>query len=261
MNLSKVTIHLLCFLSIVSVDAMRAWTCSGRNQKELVQKMREAKIIISDKVARVMEVVDRQYFCPNNPYDDAPQPIGLGQTISAPHMHAHVLEVMLTSLEKSPSSTYKILDVGVGSGYLAACLGQWVNPPNPILGKSGEVYGIDIWPKLIENCKNNLDRFNPDLMKDGTVKVAVGDGWKGIEGQQFDAIHVGAAADTFPKNLMMQLKVGGVLIVPVGPDGGGQILYKVEKLQEASHFDLHNFMVAELLGVRYVPLIHPQQPR
>lgn len=257
MNLSNVTFRLLC-LFVVSVDTMRAWTCSGRSQKELVQKMREANIIASDKVARVMEVVDRQYFCPENPYDDAPQPIGLGQTISAPHMHAHVLEKMLTSLEQSQSPAYNLLDVGVGSGYLAACLGQWVHPPNSILGKPGKVYGIDVWPNLIENCKRNLDGFNPDLMRDGTIQVALGDGWQGMEGQQFDAIHVGAAADTFPKNLMMQLKVGGVLIVPVGPEGGHQILYKVEKLEEAVLFEDRNFVVEELFGVRYVPLIHPQ---
>eukprot|EP00545_Synedropsis_sp_CCMP1620_P003570 CAMPEP_0119006046 /NCGR_PEP_ID=MMETSP1176-20130426/2085_1 /TAXON_ID=265551 /ORGANISM="Synedropsis recta cf, Strain CCMP1620" /LENGTH=273 /DNA_ID=CAMNT_0006957933 /DNA_START=18 /DNA_END=837 /DNA_ORIENTATION=+ len=252
MTLLNITLLLLS-LSIIPVDAMRAWTCSGRNQKELVQKMQEAKIIVSEKVARVMEVVDRQYFCPKNPYSDAPQPIGLGQTISAPHMHAHVLEEMLTSLQQSPSPAYNILDVGVGSGYLAACLGQWVKPPDPILGKTGTVYGIDVWPELIENCKRNINGFNPDLMKDGTVQIALGDGWKGIEGRRFDAIHVGAAAHTFPQNLMMQLKIGGILIVPVGPDGGVQILYKVEKLQEASQFDERNFVIQELLGVRYVP--------
>lgn len=258
MNLSKFVVRLFLLL-FNSVDAMRAWTCSGKNQKELVHKLQQANIVLHDKVARVMEVVDRQYFCPNNPYSDAPQPIGWGQTISAPHMHAHVLEEILTSLQQSTSPTFNILDVGVGSGYLAACLGQWVHPPNPILGKTGKVYGIDVWPGLIETCKRNIDNFNPALRKDGTVNVALGDGWKGIEGERFDAIHVGAAAYNFPERLMMQLMVGGIMIIPVGPDGGVQALYRVRKLREASQFDRHDFSCQELLGVRYVPLIHPEE--
>lgn len=242
-----------------SVNAMRAWTCSGRNQKELVKKLQQANIILSDTVAQVMEVVDRKYFCPNNPYDDAPQPIGQQQTISAPHMHAHVLEEILASLQQSTSAMFNILDVGVGSGYLAACLGQWVHPPDPMLGKTGKVYGIDVWPELIEKCQRNLDAFNAALTKQGTVNIALGDGWKGIEGERFDAIHVGAAASTFPSDLMMQLKVGGIMIVPIGPAGGTQTLYRILKIQEAPRFEPQNFAVKELLAVRYVPLIHPTE--
>jgi protein-L-isoaspartate(D-aspartate) O-methyltransferase len=206
-----------------------------------------------------MEMVDRQYFTPLNPYMDSPQSIGLGQTISAPHMHAHVLEEILTNLEKSSSQNYNLLDVGVGSGYLAACLGEWVHPPNPVLGKTGKVYGIDVFPKLIEMSTKNINNYNPKLIQDGTVVVQLGDGWKGLPGEQFDAIHVGAAAHDFPQNLMMQLKVGGVLIIPVGPDGGTQVLYRVKKLQDSPQFNPRDFSIQELLGVRYVPLIHPAQ--
>jgi protein-L-isoaspartate(D-aspartate) O-methyltransferase len=254
---SKVFLSALLIL-FNSIDAMRAWACSGRNQKELVNKLQQANIILSDAVAQVMEGVDRKYFCPNNPYDDAPQPIGQDQTISAPHMHAHVLEEILGSLQQSTSTTFNILDVGVGSGYLAACLGQWVHPPVPMLGKTGKVYGIDVWPELIEKCQRNLDAFNASLIKQGTVNIALGDGWKGIEGEQFDAIHVGAAASKFPSNLMMQLKVGGIMIVPIGPAGGTQTLFRISKIQEAPQFDPQNFLVKELLAVRYVPLIHPK---
>ncbi|KAI2510944.1 Protein-L-isoaspartate(D-aspartate) O-methyltransferase (PCMT) [Fragilaria crotonensis] len=247
---------LLTLLS--SVDAMRAWQCSGKNQKELVNKLQQANIVVHDMVARVMEMVDRKYFCPNNPHDDAPQSIGWGQTISAPHMHAYVLEEMLASLQWSSSPTFNILDVGVGSGYLAACLGQWVHPPNPMLGKTGKVHGIDVWPGLIEKCKRNLDSYNPDLSIKGTVQIALGDGWKGIKGESFDAIHVGAAAKEFPRDLMMQLKVGGIMIVPIGREGGAQSLFRIHEVNEAPQFDPENFVVQEMLGVRYVPLIHPE---
>lgn len=256
----KVIVLSLLLLLLSSANAMRAWACSGKNQMELVNKLRQANIIVSDEVAQVMEQVDRQFFCPDRPHVDAPQAIGLGQTISAPHMHAHVLEEMFASLERSSSPTYNLLDVGVGSGYLAACLGQWVQPPNPILGKTGKVYGIDVWPKLVEKSKKNINAFNPSLLKDGTVNVALGDGWKGMEGQRFDAIHVGAAASAFPENLMMQLQVGGTLIVPVGAEGDVQVLYRVVKLEDVPHFDLRNFSIQELLSVRYVPLIHPKLP-
>jgi protein-L-isoaspartate(D-aspartate) O-methyltransferase len=126
-----------------------------------------------------------------------------------PHMHAHVLEEILASLQQSTSSMFNILDVR--SRDLATLLRAWVNGfilPKPMLGKFGKVYGIDVWPELIEKCQKNLDAFNAALTKEGTVKIALGDGWKGIEGEQFDAIHVGAAASTFPSDLMMQLKVG-----------------------------------------------------
>lgn len=258
MMYSSLFVSLLLFTPLRSVNAMRAWQCSGKSQKELVNKLQQANIVVHDLVARVMEEVDRKFFCPNNPYDDAPQSIGWGQTISAPHMHAYVLEEILASLQWSSSPTFNILDVGVGSGYLAACIGQWVHPPNPMLGKTGTVYGIDVWPGLIERCKRNLDMFNPDLSIKGTVKVTLGDGWKGVEGELFDAIHVGAAASEFPRDLMMQLKVGGVMVVPVGPEGGAQALFRIHKVVESSKFDPEDFVIQEMLGVRYVPLIHPE---
>eukprot|EP00547_Thalassionema_nitzschioides_P016691 CAMPEP_0194251346 /NCGR_PEP_ID=MMETSP0158-20130606/25218_1 /TAXON_ID=33649 /ORGANISM="Thalassionema nitzschioides, Strain L26-B" /LENGTH=239 /DNA_ID=CAMNT_0038988459 /DNA_START=95 /DNA_END=814 /DNA_ORIENTATION=+ len=239
---------------------MRAWTCHGRTQKELIEKLQKAGIILSEKVAHVMEIVDRKHFCPLNPYQDAPQSIGLGQTISAPHMHAHVLEDILGSLEKSSSSQFEILDVGCGSGYLSACLGQWVHPPKPILGKFGKIYGIDVRSQLIEKCKKNIENFNPTLLRDGTVEISLGDGWKGIEKHEFDAIHVGAAADSFPHRLMMQLKVGGIMLIPIGPEQSVQVLYRIEKTRDAPLFDEKNFSIEKLLEVRYVPLIHPELP-
>jgi hypothetical protein len=85
---------------------MRAWNCHGRNQRDMVDRLRQANIVRSEAVQRVMNEVDRQYYCPiGTPssmfYQDSPLSIGLGQTISAPHMHAHVLEEMVPYLVRN----------------------------------------------------------------------------------------------------------------------------------------------------------------
>lgn len=156
--------------------------------------------------------------------------------------------------------------MGCGSGYLTAALGRWVDGSKstktkkhkrPILGKSGNVYGIDVFPELVDMTRKNMQKEDGDLLTNGVVELAVENGWKGWpEKAPFDAIHVGAAADSFPEALMMQLKAGGVLLIPVGPDGGYQEFYKVERLAENPKYRDEDFRKSRLLGVRYVPLIH-----
>ena len=166
---------------------------------------------------------------------------------------------MFPYLKKSQASQVNILDVGCGSGYLTAALGRLVDDSEhePILGKPGKVYGIDVYPELVALTKENIQKEDGDLFTNQVVEVSLGDGWKGLPDKgPFDAIHVGAAADKFPKNLMMQLRVGGVLLVPVGPYGGPQVFYKVERVAESSQFNDKDFRKQYLLDVRYVPLVH-----
>jgi len=167
---------------------------------------------------------------------------------------------MFPYLKKSKASRVNILDVGCGSGYLTAALGRLVDDSGsepPILGKPGKVYGIDVYPDLVDLTRENIQKKDGDLLTNNIVEVSVGDGWKGLPDKgPFDAIHVGAAADEFPKKLMMQLRVGGVMLVPVGPEGGSQGFYKVERLKESSQFNEKDFRKQYLLGVIYVPLVH-----
>ena len=197
--------------------------------------------------------------------------------MTAPHMHAHVLEEMIpyllpTTTDPTTTMPVKILDVGCGSGYLTACLGRLVHSPpssnsnsnsNSILGRPGKVFGVDIYPELVARSKQNI-RSSPsdkELLDSGTIQLSVGNGWEGLSDEApFDAIHVGAAAEELPKVLAVQLKVGGVLIVPIGPQGQAQILYKVERIkqqdpQEPFAFDPTDYRIKQLLGVQYVPLV------
>jgi protein-L-isoaspartate(D-aspartate) O-methyltransferase len=111
--------------------------------------------------------------------------------------------------------------------------------------------------ELVEYSKNNIMKEDNDLFSSGTVNVSQGDGWMGKPDEApYDAIHVGAAAASFPVSLMMQLNPeGGIMVIPVGPDGGIQHLYKVERVHNNTDFDEQDFNIKALLAVRYVPLV------
>ncbi|KAL3788539.1 hypothetical protein ACHAW5_009385 [Stephanodiscus triporus] len=267
---------------------MRAWMCSGKTHKEMVDKLTSAGIVKAPINREAMLSVDRRNYVidKSHAYDDSPQTIGYGATISAPHMHAHVLEDLLPSLLRAsrdhPTKPLRILDVGCGSGYLTAVFGRMVHPkkdnnrksllpslsPSASLLNDGKVFGIDVIPQLVQMSARNIMKEDGDLLDSNIVEVAVRDGWKGFpEGAPYNAIHVGAAAATFPIELMKQLAVGGIMVVPVGPDGGEQYLYQVERVgdqgqvvgevgsDDSKGFQEDDYNVRRVLGVRYVPLV------
>jgi len=178
---------------------------------------------------------------------------GYGATISAPHMHAQCLELLKENLTQGA----RILDVGSGSGYLTSCFACVLK-----FGGGGKAFGIDHIDSLVEWSIDNVKKDNPSLISEGHLMLSVGDGFAGLPSEApFDCIHVGAAAPHIPQALVEQLKMGGKLVIPVGPEHGAQNLLLVEKLslfqddtatnQQGPGYQLKKTV---LDGVRYVPL-------
>lgn len=221
--------------------------------ESLVEGLLTQGVIQSGRVLNVMKRVDRAKYVPEglSPYSDCPQPIGDGQTISAPHMHGQALELLEPFLRPGAHA----LDVGCGSGYLSACMGRMVAP-------GGAVKAIENRETLVDLSRFNIESADKDLLSAGTVSVELGNGWTGEgflspgskEGV-FDAIHVGAAADSMPEVLITALKSPGRMVIPVGPQWGSQVFVVVDKDK------LGAVTQRELMSVMYVPLEPQLRPR
>ena len=152
-------------------------------------------------------------------YEDSPQPIGHGATISAPHMHASAIEHVLPYLlpPSSPSSEYadtrasprRVLDIGSGSGYLTHVLAE-------LVGEDGVVVGLEHIVELRELGERNARKSEAGrrFLDSGRMRFRFGDGRKGwVEedgtGGQWDVIHVGAAAKKVHEEMLDQLKSPG----------------------------------------------------
>ncbi|OCH86136.1 Pcmt1-prov protein [Obba rivulosa] len=223
-----------------------AWRCSGLTNAELVKNMMEAGLIHSERVLAAMTKVDRAHYVrsKNAAYEDSPQYIGHGATISAPHMHAHAVENLLPFLRPGA----RVLDVGSGSGYLCAVLHHLVSD-----GANGKVVGIEHIPELAEWSKENLRRDGlGSALDDGRIEIIAGDGRKGYpSASPYNAIHVGAAAPTLPTPLVDQLAKPGRMFIPVGTLA--QEILQVDKDSKG------NITTESLMDVMYVPLTDRDQ--
>lgn len=204
-----------------------------KRRHAMVASQIAARGIRSRKVLDAMRAVPREAFVPEHlkgcAYQDSPLPIGSGQTISQPHVVAYMIDAL------ELQSGEKVLEIGAGSGYAAAVLGQI----------AGNVYSIERIGELADGARATLASLGCD-----NVEVRHGDGTRGCPDQApFDAIVVAAAARQVPEPLKRQLKEGGRLVIPVGRNEGFQHLVRITRVSE------DEYEQEELLPVRFVPLI------
>lgn len=206
-------------------------------RKKMIDRLSQSGYINTEKVRKAMEAVPREEFIPasNRPYAyvDQPLPIGEGQTISAPHMVAMICEIL--ELEKG----MKILEIGTGFGYNAAVVSK-------IIGKNGHLYSIERIDSLANTAKDNLKRTGLD----DNITVIIGDGTKGYkEEAPFDRIYGTASAPSVPEPLKEQLKIGGIMLVPVGEQQYFQDLVYIKRKSD------NEYERKSIGGVAFVPMI------
>ncbi len=187
---------------------------------------------LTEAVRQAMGRVARHRFVPEalheQAYANRPLPIGAGQTISQPFIVALMTELL------DPTPTDRVLEVGTGSGYQAAVLAECV----------AQVYTIEIVRALGERATELLATLGYR-----NVEVRIGDGYLGWpEAAPFDAIMVTAAPDHVPRPLIEQLKPGGRMVIPVGPQLLGQDLLLIRKAADGRTISERK------LAVRFVPL-------
>ncbi|MES9947015.1 MAG: protein-L-isoaspartate O-methyltransferase [gamma proteobacterium symbiont of Ctena orbiculata] len=187
---------------------------------------------LDSRVMKALAEVPRHQFVPldirDRAYENRPQPIGFGQTISQPYIVAIMTDLM------NPKTDDIALEIGTGSGYQAAVLSRLVE----------KVYTMEIVEPLGKQATERLKRLGYD-----NIEVSIGDGYYGWkEHAPFDIIIVTAAASHIPPPLIEQLKPGGKMIIPVGSRFMTQQLLLVDK------GDDKEVRVRQILPVRFVPL-------
>ena len=188
--------------------------------------------IVDKQVLNAMERVDRKNFVnkvfSEKAYDDTPLPIACGQTISQPT----IVGIMTQALQLKPRD--KVLEVGTGSGYQAAILS--------LLAR--RVFTVERHSLLVYNATQIFKRLDIS-----NITTILSDGGYGLEQQApFDRIIVTAASDDPPSSLLSQLKVGGIMIIPVGQSDNIQNLIKIAKTDKGYEYQ-------DLQPVRFVPLV------
>lgn len=191
-----------------------------------------SKGVTDARVLTAMEKTDRAMFVKGHfedrAYDDMPLPIACGQTISQPS----VVGLMTQALQVQPRD--KVLEVGTGSGYQAVILSH--------LGR--RVYTVDRHKRLMNDAREIFQAL--DITN---ITAFTADGSHGLPEQApFDRILVTAAAEDPPGPLLAQLKVGGIMVLPVGQSDSVQTLIRVTRSDTGFEYE-------ELRPVRFVPLL------
>ena len=198
----------------------------------MVSEQLEKRGITDKLVLEAMRDLPREEFVPDPykalAYEDKPLPLGPDQTISQPYIVAYMVQ------EVHLNQSDKVLEIGSGSGYLAAILAKIVD----------KVYSVELDPKLVEQASEVYVRLGIT-----NVNIRCGDGFAGWKEQApFDAIIMSACPDSIPRDLVKQLKIGGRMILPLGVSE--QTLVYLEKTQDA--------LISKDLGeVRFVGMKTP----
>jgi len=206
------------------------------SKKQLYDKLAREGIV--EEVLNAMRKVPREEFLPEElkpyAYNDRALPIGLRQTISQPF----VVAIMTQMLEVREGM--KVLEIGTGSGYQAAILDAM----------GAKVYTIERIEKLLTQADERLKKLGYD-----DVETKFGDGFLGWpERAPFDRIIVTAGADELPEKLVKQLKIGGIMIIPVEVGIWGE-----EKLQKVTKTE-DGVAVENDISVRFVPMLEGTIP-
>lgn len=205
----------------------------ARNQElmQLIFSLRSSGVT-DRSVLEAMEAVPRDIFVEKTfkerAYENRPLPIACGQTISQPS----IVGLMTQALKVTPRC--KVLEIGAGSGYQAAILARLAR----------RVYGLERHRPLALQARARIDELGIS-----NVTIRAGDGTRGWPEQApFDRILIAAAADDAPGPLLEQLRVGGIMVLPVGHSDEVQQLIKIEKSETGYEY-------SELGDVLFVPLI------
>jgi len=205
-NIIKLTL-IICFISILEcrqnnnkIRQTTSYNTFKEERKLMVEEQIKKRGIKDSTIIKAFLKVPRHRFVPikyrKMAYKDHPLPIGEGQTISQPYIVAYMTQIL------NLSKTDKVLEIGTGSGYQAAILGEL----------SDSIYTIEI----ITSLGNRASRLLQE-MGYSNIKVKIGDGYQGWEEYApFDAIIVTCAPTEIPNALKNQLKEGGRIIIPVG---------------------------------------------
>jgi protein-L-isoaspartate(D-aspartate) O-methyltransferase len=200
-------------------------------RRKLVQSIKE-RGVRDESVLAAIDKIPRHFFLDTSfmeiAYQDKPFPIGLGQTISQPFTVAFQTELLEVKKDE------KVLEIGTGSGYQACVLME--------LG--AKVFSIERHRPLHTKAKNLLQQMGYQ------PKLFYGDGYKGLPAYApFDKILVTAGATSVPDALLQQLKIGGLLVIPVG-ESESQMMTRFRKLNDTE------FEKTEYGNFRFVPMLN-----
>jgi len=204
---------------------------SARTRERLIQRLTEQGIRdprVLDRIRNVPRHLFMDEAIASRAYEDTALPIGFGQTISQPYVVARMTEAVTVG-----GTPEKVLEIGTGCGYQTAVLA-------PLVGK---LYSIERIAPLLDKAKKRVKKLG---LKNVRFKHADGaEGWKSLA--PFDAILVAAAPHAVPMTLLKQLKDGGRLVAPIGPEGHQELLRLTRRGDQ---------YIRERLGmVSFVPLV------